>query len=98
MRRDRSPPQPASMNGSIGETTWGLNLCWIVMRKNEEAYWVPFPREWGASGFARMSHAGVITGLRGLQPRRRFGLVPFFTPRRPSSDGGGGGSGFSGGG
>ena len=41
----RSPsPSPASMNGSIGETTWGLNLCWIIMRKNEEAYWVPFPR------------------------------------------------------
>ena len=44
IRRDRRPPQPASMNGSIGETTWGLNLCWIIMRKNEEAYWVPFPR------------------------------------------------------
>lgn len=65
---------------SIGESTWGLNLCRILFRKNEEAYWVPFPREWGASGFARVSNAGVIEGLRDIKSRRRIEFVPFLLP------------------
>jgi hypothetical protein len=66
---------------AIGESTWGLNLCRIIMRKNEEAYWVPFPREWTANGFARLSNAGVITGLRDLRARRRLELLPYVSPR-----------------
>jgi hypothetical protein len=66
---------------SPGETTWGLNLCRIVMRKNEESYWVPFPREWMANGFARVSNAGVLTGLRELRARRRLEWLPFVSPR-----------------
>ena len=27
-------------------------------------FWVPFPREWGANGFARVSNAGVLEGLK----------------------------------
>jgi hypothetical protein len=65
---------------SIGEATWGLNLCRILFRKNEEAYWVPFPREWGANGFARVSNAGVLEGLKDLKARRRIELVPFLAP------------------
>lgn len=34
---------------TIGEAVWGLNVARILFRKNEESYWVPFPREWGAS-------------------------------------------------
>jgi hypothetical protein len=66
---------------AIGETTWGLNVCRMIFRKNEETYWVPFPREWGANGFARLSHAGVITGLRDLRARRRLELLPYVSPR-----------------
>lgn len=66
---------------TIGEATWGLNLCRIIMRKNEEAYWVPFPREWTANGFARLSNAGVITGLTDLRARRRLELLPYVSPR-----------------
>jgi hypothetical protein len=66
---------------AVGETTWGLNLCRIIMRKNEEAYWVPFPREWTANGFARLSNAGVITGLQDLRARRRMELLPYVSPR-----------------
>jgi hypothetical protein len=66
---------------AVGETTWGLNLCRIIMRKNEEAYWVPFPREWTANGFARLSNAGVITGLQDLRARRRIELLPYVSPR-----------------
>jgi hypothetical protein len=66
---------------AIGESTWGLNLCRIIMRKNEEAYWVPFPREWSPSGFARVSNAGIITGLHDLRARRRLELLPYVSPR-----------------
>ena len=65
---------------TIGESTWGLNLCRILFRKNEESYWVPFPREWGASGFARVSNAGVLQGLSGIKSRRRIEFVPFLLP------------------
>ncbi len=65
---------------TIGESTWGLNLCRILFRKNEESYWVPFPREWGASGFARVSNAGVLQGLNGIKSRRRIEFVPFLSP------------------
>ena len=66
---------------TIGEATWGLNLCRIIMRKNEETYWVPFPREWNANGFARLSNAGIITGLKDLRARRRLELLPYVAPR-----------------
>jgi hypothetical protein len=65
---------------AIGESTWGLNVCRILFRSNEESYWVPFPREWGATGFARVSNAGVITGLKDLKARRRLEFVPYALP------------------
>jgi len=65
---------------TIGESLWGINLCRILFRKNEESYWVPFPREWGASGFARVSNAGVLTGLKDLKSRRRIEFVPYALP------------------
>ena len=65
---------------TIGESVWGINLCRILFRKNEESYWVPFPREWGPSGFARVSNAGVLTGLADLKSRRRIEFVPYVLP------------------
>jgi hypothetical protein len=52
-----------------------------VVRKNEDSYWVPYPREWGMGGFARVSNAGVLTGLDNLPSRRRFEFMPFAAPR-----------------
>ncbi len=66
---------------TIGESTWGFNMCRILIRRNEESYWVPFPREWSASGFSRMSHAGVLLGLRDMTSRRRVELLPFLAPK-----------------
>ena len=40
---------------AIGETTWGLNVGRRIVRKNEESYWVSYPRAQGAFGFARLS-------------------------------------------
>ena len=65
---------------TIGESTWGLNICRILFRKNEESYWVPFPREWGQSGLVRMSNAGLLQGLRDVKSRRRIEFVPFVLP------------------
>lgn len=65
---------------TIGESTWGINLCRILFRKNEESYWVPFPREWGPSGFARVSNSGVLQGLADLRSRRRVEFVPYLLP------------------
>jgi hypothetical protein len=65
---------------TIGESLWGINFCRILFRKNEESYWVPFPREWGPSGFARVSNAGVLTGLEDLKSRRRMEFVPYLLP------------------
>jgi len=63
-----------------GESRWGLNISRIIRRKNEDAYWVPFPREWGLTGMLRMGNAGHIAGLEDLRSRRRLELVPFVTP------------------
>jgi len=75
------PMSQLRFQGGPGSTVWGLNICRIIIRKNEETYWVPFPREWQSLGFARMSGAGQLTGLRDLEPRRRVELVPFVAPR-----------------
>jgi len=66
---------------AIGETTWGLNVGRRIVRKNEESYWVSYPRAQGAFGFARLSNAGVLDGLRDLQSKRRFEVVPFLAPQ-----------------
>lgn len=65
---------------TIGEAVWGMNVCRILFRNNEESYWVPFPREWGPSGFARVSNAGVLGGLKDLKAKRRLEFVPFVLP------------------
>jgi hypothetical protein len=74
------PLSQLRFRSSVGEALWGLNICRIILRKNEEDYWVPFPREWGAAGFARMSGAGVLAGLEDLRARRRMELVPYLLP------------------
>ncbi|NQW02680.1 MAG: carbohydrate binding family 9 domain-containing protein [Acidobacteria bacterium] len=75
------PLSQLRFKGGPGETVWGINLCRIIIRKNEETYWVPYPREWQAIGFARMSGAGVLKGLADLKPRRRLEFVPFAAPQ-----------------
>jgi hypothetical protein len=66
---------------AIGDTTWGLNVGRRIVRKNEESYWVAYPRAQGAYGFARLSNAGVLDGLRDIRSRRRLEIVPFVAPQ-----------------
>jgi hypothetical protein len=63
-----------------GEATWGLNVARSIIRKNEETYWVPYPRVQAANGFAYMSNAGLLLGLSDLRPPRRLELVPYYAP------------------
>lgn len=65
----------------IGETTWGLNVARSIVRKNEETYWVPYPRIQAANGFAYLSNAGTLDGLKDLRAPRRLELVPFVAPQ-----------------
>ena len=64
-----------------GEATWGLNVARSIIRKNEETYWVPYPRVQAANGFAYMSNAGLLLGLSNLRPPRRLEFVPFYAPQ-----------------
>ena len=72
--------------GGPGESVWGLNICRILLRRNEDSYWVPFPREWTTSGFARMAHAGKLKGLLDLKPKRRMEFAPFTVPSLNRND------------
>jgi hypothetical protein len=75
------PLSQLRFKGGPGEQDWGLNVSRIVVRRNEDSYWVPFPRQWGTPGFSRMSNAGVLTGLRDLNARRRLEIVPYLSPQ-----------------
>ena len=65
----------------LGERTWGLNVARSIVRKNEDTYWVPYPRVQGANGFAYLSNAGVLQGLRDVPAPRRLEFVPFVAPQ-----------------
>ena len=77
----RIPLSQLRFRGELPDAVWGLNVCRILMRRNEESYWVPFPREWGAGGFARVANAGVMLGLQDLESRRRMEFLPYVLPR-----------------
>ncbi len=42
---------------------------------------MPYPRAQGAFGFARLSNAGILDGLRDIRSRRRLEVVPFVAPQ-----------------
>jgi hypothetical protein len=65
----------------VGEATWGINVARSIIRKNEETYWVPYPRVQAANGFAYMSNAGLLQGLVDLRAPRRLEFVPFYAPQ-----------------
>jgi hypothetical protein len=89
------PLSQLRFKGGPGDTVWGLNVCRIILRKHEETYWVPFPREWGTTGFANLSRAGVMVGLHHLMPRRRLEFVPFAAPTAARDYGAGTATDFS---
>ena len=75
------PLSQLRFKGKPGETTWGLNVGRVVIRKNEDSYWVPFPREWGTTGMARMSHAGNLANLKDIRAHRSLEFLPYAAPQ-----------------
>ena len=60
-----------------GEQTWGVNFGRVIRRNNEDTYWVPVPRDFGSSGFFRVSNAGELVGLRDLRQGTNLQVKPY---------------------
>ncbi len=54
--------------------SWGLNVRRLIRRKNEEAYWAPVGLD---ANLFRISLAGSLAGMRGLQPGLNLRIKPF---------------------
>ncbi len=53
---------------------WGVNLSRDIVRRNENAYWVPVPR---FEGFMRPSRLGALSGLEDVRVGKNLELIPF---------------------
>ncbi len=61
---------------AVEETVWGFNVYRVIRRKNEEVLWSSWSRD--NEGFARVSRAGHLRGLRDLpRPGMNLELKPF---------------------
>ena len=56
------------------QEVWGVNFMRHIRRRNELVYWSPIPR---AYGLTRVSLAGELTGLQGLNRGLDLKLKPF---------------------
>ncbi len=59
------------------EHLWGLQVLRYIFRKDELSSWQPMKRE--KSGFA--SQFGTISGIKNIQPRRTFDIMPYAVAR-----------------
>ena len=56
------------------EVTWGVNFRRFIRRKNEEDEWSGYRRVFG---FWRLSQAGILRGLKGIESRRLLVVKPY---------------------
>jgi hypothetical protein len=56
------------------EQTWGVNFQRRLRRFNENSYWSPVPR---IHNLSRVSMAGTVEGLQGIQPGNNFRIKPY---------------------
>ncbi|MEE8586351.1 MAG: DUF5916 domain-containing protein, partial [Acidobacteriota bacterium] len=64
-----------SLRGPSGESlTWGLNLERVIVRKNEEAYWAGYSRDYE---FWHVSQAGELTGLQEVRTGLKLRIKPY---------------------
>ena len=54
--------------------TWGINFQRRLRRLNENSFWSPVQRIYGLS---RVSLAGTVEGLQGLQPGNNLRVKPY---------------------
>ncbi len=64
--------------------TWGLNIQRTSIHNREYSLWKPTPRQ--GDPLLRMSQAGELLGLRGLQPGRSFDVKPYLSARADRGD------------
>jgi hypothetical protein len=60
---------------SANEPQWGIQVMRYIGRDGEQSLWAPSPRN--SAGF--VSNFGVLDGLAGLTPTRRFEVLPYVT-------------------
>ena len=58
------------------EQTWGLQIYRLVRHSNEQLMWNPTPRQFNQF---KTSYAGILDGIRGVQPGRNIRIKPFVT-------------------
>ena len=56
--------------------TWGVNIRRLIRRKNEEVHWAPIDLD---ANLLRVSLAGDLTGMQGLEPGINLRIKPFAT-------------------
>jgi hypothetical protein len=56
------------------QQTWGVNFQRRLRRLNENSYWSPVPR---IHNLSRVSMAGTIEGLQGIQPGNNLRVKPY---------------------
>lgn len=56
------------------QQTWGVNFQRRLRRLNENSYWAPLPR---IHNLSRVSMAGTLEGLQGIQPGNNFRIKPY---------------------
>ena len=56
------------------DVTWGINFRRFIRRKNEEDHWSGYYRVFG---FWRLSQAGVLQGLKGIESGRLLVIKPY---------------------
>ena len=71
---------------SRDEYVWGINFKRTIQRKNEQDYFSWTPKE--QNGF--VSRFALLTGIRGIRPRRLFEAVPYSVGRLALRPAGGG--------
>jgi uncharacterized protein DUF5916/cellulose/xylan binding protein with CBM9 domain len=64
----------ATLRFDPGSDTWGFNVRRLVARKAEQSYWVQVGRD---ANITRMSRAGHLTGLHGIEPGLNLRIKPF---------------------
>lgn len=68
------PLKTLRFDGRKAVQDWGINFIRRVRRVNETSYWAPLERQYRAH---RMSKAGTLEGLSGLQQGRNLQLKPY---------------------
>ena len=68
------PMRTLRFDGGLPVQDWGVNFIRRVRRVNETSYWAPLERQYRLH---RMSKAGTMAGLTGIQPGRNLQVKPY---------------------